>query len=123
LTFSEDLKRFSLKCEAKTQENFVDITTEVQRSVVEGSEITGAPGQPVDTGALKSSWVGRFVNPLSWTLETNTVYAKSIEDGISYSHGGTPMTLRSPVGGFGSVAATVAGFQRVVDTVVKRNQQ
>jgi hypothetical protein len=123
VTFSEDLKKFSLRCEAKTQENFVEITTEVQRAVVEGSEIVGSAGQPVDTGNLKSSWVGRFVNPLSWTLETNVVYAKSIEDGISYSRGGTPMQLRSPVGGFHSVKNTVANFGKIVDTVVKRNQQ
>jgi hypothetical protein len=123
VTFSEDLKKFSLRCEAKTQENFVEITTEVQRAVVEGSEIVGSAGQPVDTGNLKSSWIGRFVNPLSWTLETNVVYAKSIEDGISYANGGTPMQLRSPVGGFHSVKNTVANFGKIVESVVKRNQQ
>lgn len=123
MSFSDDLKRFTLKVETKTREDFVDVTTEVQRAVVEGSEIPGSPGQPVQTGNLKSSWVGRFVNPLLWTLETNVVYAKSIEDGISYAHGGTPMTLRSPVGGFHSVALTVAGFQKIVETVVQRNKQ
>jgi hypothetical protein len=123
VTFSGDLKKFSLKVEARTQEDFVDITTEVQRSLVEGSEITGAPGQPVDTGNLKSSFVSRFLSPLSWTVETNVEYAQSIEDGISYAHGGIPMTLRSPVGGFHSGKQTVAGFQKIVEVVNKRNQK
>jgi hypothetical protein len=124
VTFNEDLKRFSLKVEARTQEDFVDITTEVQRSLVEGSpDITGSAGQPVESGYLKSSFVGRFLSPLSWIIETDAPYAQSIEDGISYAHGGTPMTLRSPVGGFHSAKLTVAGFQKIVDTVNKRNQK
>jgi hypothetical protein len=120
--FAGDLKKFSLKCEATTKQDFVDITTEVQRSLVEGSELTGAPGQPVATGFLKSSFVSRFLSPLSWIIETNAPYAKSIEDGVSYAHGGTPLTLRSPVGGFYSAAKTVHGFKSIVETVVKRNQ-
>ena len=123
--FAGDLKRFGLKCEVRTQEDFVEIASEVQRSVVEGSELTGAPGQPVQSGKLKASWIPRFLSPLSWVTEVgpDTPYAKSIEDGLSYAHGGTPMTLRSPVGGFHSVALTVAGFQKIVDSVGKRNQK
>ncbi len=123
MSFDGDLKRFGLKCEVRTHEDFVGVTTEVHRSLVEGSEITGAPGQPVDEGILKGSFIPRFLSPWSWVDETNLEYAPSIEDGLSYANGGTPMTLRSPVGGFHSAKLTVAGFQKIVETVNKRNQK
>jgi hypothetical protein len=119
--FAGDLKKFSLKCEVTVLDDFVDVTNEVQRSATKGSEITGAPGVPVQSGFLLSSYIPRFLSKWSWVTETNAPYAKSIEDGASYAHGGTPLTLRSPVGGFHSVALTIAGFQRIVDTVIKRN--
>ena len=96
---------------------FTQVAQEAQRSIVEGSEITGAPGQPVDTGHLKGSWQLVFDSPNTAIIGTNVVYAESIEDGLSSAHGGTPMTLRSTTGGFHSVALTVAGFNRIVDVV------
>jgi hypothetical protein len=92
---------------------FVGTTTEVQRSIVEGSEITGAPGQPVDTGALKASWIPEFVSESEWQTTTNLDYAPIIEDNLRGA------TLRSPVGGFHSVKRTVAGFPRIVEHVAR----
>lgn len=102
------------------KDTFVGIVEEATRSVVEGSALTGAPGQPVDTGYLKASWQTVFDSPSQATIGTNTVYAPSIEDGVSYAHGGTALTLRSPVGGFHSVALTVAGMDRIKKAVVER---
>ena len=86
------------------------------RMKVEGSSITGAPGQPVDTGALRASFVDDFVSPTSWRIQTNIEYAPAIEDGIG-AHG--PITLRSKVGGHHSVKKTVAGWERIVDHVTR----
>jgi hypothetical protein len=44
---------------------------EAQRSIVEGSELTGAPGQPVDTGFLKGSWSRWYDSPTKQTIGTN----------------------------------------------------
>jgi hypothetical protein len=87
-------------------------TEEVQRSVVLGSAITGAPGQPVDTGNLKASWIGEFESATAWALTTKTEYAPFIENGEN-AYG--PFTLRSEVGGFHSVKLTRAGWGRIVD--------
>jgi hypothetical protein len=87
----------------------VQLTTE---SIVEGSPITGAPGQPVRTGNLKASWQTSFESPLSARISTNVEYALPIEEGVGRFG---PLTLRSAVGGFGSVKLTVANFDRVVE--------
>lgn len=116
---------------AMLKDSFVGIVEECTRSVVEGSELTGAPGQPVGQygpgyhngekgGYLKASWQTVFDSPSQATIGTNTEYAESIEDGLSYAHGGTPMTLRSTVGGFHSVKLTVAGAERIKQAVVAR---
>jgi hypothetical protein len=98
-----------------------DVVTECaiesKRSLVEGSEITGAPGQPVDTGFLKSSFVEERTDSLHWKLSTNAKYAAYIESGV----GNGPMTLRSKVGGFHSLAMTKnAWAERIVPVCVER---
>ncbi len=116
MSFASDLKRFSVKVEARNRRVFVGTVSEVTRSVVEGSVLTAAPGQPVDTGNLKASWHTSFDSPTQSTLSTNVVYAPAIEDGVG-PYG--PLTLRSSVGGWHSVKLTVAGFQRIVDKVTR----
>ena len=111
--FIADINKFVKKTERRAKDVFVGSTVEVRRSIVEGSELTGAPGQPVDTGTLKASWVDNFISPTEWQIETNIEYAPGIEDGVG-------ITIRSPVGGSHSVALTTAGWQRIVDHVNKR---
>jgi len=110
MSFGDDLRLFADKVEARVQDVFIGCTGEVQRSVVEGSEVTAAPGQPVDTGTLKGSWIGEFESADAWHTTTNVEYAPYIEEGVG-------MTLRSEVGGFHSVALTRGGWQKIVDTV------
>lgn len=114
MSFSADLAGFARLVVERERNVFVRTTQELQRSVVEGSEITGAPGQPVDTGTLKGSWIGEFVNEHEWQLTTNQEHAPPIEAGIGPNG---PLTIRSPVGGTHSVALTVAGFPRIVEVV------
>lgn len=110
--FADDMRRFQLDIESRTREAFVETVTEVTRSVVEGSEITGAPGQPVDTGALRASWHTEFNSPTEATLGTDLEYAPIIEDnprGVTFQNHGPH-----------SVKLTIAGFQRIVDDVARR---
>lgn len=117
MSAADDMRREIMKIEAMTQDVFVGVVAEATRSIVEGSEITAAPGQPVDTGYLKASWQTTFDSPTQATIGTNTEYAEPIEDGVG-PHG--PLTLRSAVGGFHSVKLTIAGMERIRDAVVKR---
>lgn len=98
----------------------LDVATELAKQSIQfGSPLTGALGQPVDEGTLRNSFMVERPSPTERTIATNLPYAQSIEDGLSYAHGGTPMTLRSAVGGFHSIAQTVANFDRIADAAVE----
>jgi hypothetical protein len=112
--FSDDLTKFSVKTGRLTQDVFVGCTEEVHRSIVEGSEITGAPGQPVDTGALRASWTPEFIDKDTWQDTTHLIYAPIIEDNERGA------TLRSAVGGFYSVRMTRVAWPRIVDYVTQK---
>lgn len=118
-SFARDLQRFSVTIETRSQAAFVETVAEAKRSIQEGSEITGAPGQPVDDFNLRPSWYVRFLSPLEALIATNVVYAESNEDGIARPGGG-PYIQRSAVGGRWSVAKTRAGLQRIADVVARR---
>ena len=125
MSFEDSLNAFNVKVQTRTPEIFVQVATHAHRSVQTGSATTGAPGQPVDTGNLKAAWQLNFVAPLIAEVviganQEEHKYARSIEDGISYAHGGTPLTLRSAVGGFHSVAQTIAGLPAIVEEETKR---
>lgn len=117
MTFSDDLARFTAKAEATTRRVFVGSVMEAHRSITVGSPITGAPGQPVDVGALRNSYAMSWDGPTVAEISSGMKYARVIEDGVRM---GKPITLRSKVGGFHSVKATVAGFQKIVDHVTAK---
>lgn len=99
------------------RQHFVGVVLEAHRSIKEGSELTGASGQPVQTGALRNSWVFEFPTQDSARISTNIEYAQPIEDGVGRFG---PLTLRSAVGGFHSIAMTVANIDRIVQAVKRR---
>jgi hypothetical protein len=107
--------------ESRVQRTFTESATELRRSVVEGSELTGAPGQPVVTGNLRKSWIGEFEGS-KFQLSTNVEYAPLIEDGgsdlIRYNPERTPP--RSAVGGYHSVKTTIMAWPRVAEIVAER---
>lgn len=120
-SFRSDVRRFQRLIETRSKAVFTRVTTEVQRSIVNGSELTGAPGQPVDTGTLKNSWLGEMIGAWGWQLTTNVAYAWQIEHGLRYATRGNVsgqtlqrLTLRSSVGGWHSVALTLVGFPAIV---------
>jgi hypothetical protein len=130
MSFSGDIAHFTRKVETEANDRFVRIVTETTRSIVEGSEITGSPGQPVGQygpgyhqgyvgGTLKASWHTVFESPRSALIASGglaAAYNRAIEDGVGKFG---PLTLRSTVGGFHSLKLTIAGFPRIVAAVAK----
>ena len=108
--FTEALRAFALKAKYGTREVFVRTAQLVQESVVVGSPITGAPGQPVDTGNLANSW-HLNVGQTEALLSTNVVYAPVIEDNVR----GVVFRNHGPH----SVKLTVAGFDKLVDAAAR----
>lgn len=116
--FVRDCRLHLSKTRQLNQRVFTDSVTEAYRSITVGSEITAAPGQPVQTGALLRSWVTDQQGDAHATISTGSPYAQQIEDG--YRHGYGALTLRSLVGGWHSVKLTRAGWHRIVDYVLNR---
>ena len=114
MSFAEDLAKFAAKSKALQQAHFINTASAVKDSIVNGSPVTGAPGQPVDTGNLKNSWQLTFDGPADATVSTNVEYAPVIEDNVRGA------TLRSQVGGFHSVKLTVGGFERLAETEARK---
>jgi len=118
MTFSDDINRHRTNTRKAMRDTFIASVQEVQKSIVEGSQITTAPGQPVDTGQLKGSWVPEFISDTVWRTTTNVVYAPGIEDQVG-PHGA--ITLRSARGGFHSVRLTRTGWPRIVEIMALRH--
>jgi len=113
-TFTDQLAAFQRKMDRRLNDVFVGTAVAVKGSVVDGSAITAAPGQPVQTDALKLSWQLDFETPTRALVSTKIVYAPVIEHNLRGA------TLRSAVGGFHSVAYTIAGFERLVESEVAK---
>lgn len=124
--FSRALELFAVKAKFATHEVFVRSAQLAHESIKVGSQISGAPGQPLDTGALRNSWI-LDVGATEATITTNIAYAPVIENGVRAAYdargvqpvrkrqaeGGTPRR-KSTVGGPHSVKLTINGFGRIV---------
>jgi len=146
MSFRSDLNEFANKLLQRQQDLFIKTANEIERSIVLGSEITGAPGQPVQGsvilgegemysghpedrqgGRLRDSWTPEFVERWVWEFYTNVEYAEAIEEGQQRPYttrsgkhvSPRRMKLRSAVGGFHSVKLTVAGFDLIVERVAE----
>jgi hypothetical protein len=130
MTFADDLMRWNLKIQTQSRAVFNGTVGAAYESVVNGSPVTGAPGQPVGQygpgyhegdvgGELKSSWQKERLGPWLAQVITNNPYAKSNEDGIARPGGG-PYVQRSTVGGRHSVKLTALGIQKLVDDEVRK---
>jgi hypothetical protein len=78
-------------------------------SIKFGSVVTGAPGQPVETGHLLDSWHLQRIAPYLGRWISTVEYASVIEDNFRGAQ------LRSHWGGFHSVKMTRHGFKQIVD--------
>jgi len=114
--FGDDLDRFNRKLREKPEEFIDRATDEVFNSIVNGSSLTGAPGQPVRSGALKRSWVKRRTSPGTSEVVTDSLYARTIED--LFGRFGQ-IQIRSAVGGGHSVKMTQAAWDRIIRKVLQ----
>ena len=118
MTFQSDIARFNALILRRGDDLHLRTSELLYESVVEGSSITGAPGQPVQKGQLRTGWQLTFPRKMFSSLLTKTIYAPGIELAKSMKTGKT-LTLRSSVGGFHSVKLTRAGFKRIVLAAMK----
>jgi hypothetical protein len=105
---------------------FVRCVAAVGESIKVGSPVTGAPGQPVDQGALIGSWQESFPEEWVGRNATNMEYAPPVEEGQQEPYttaSGREVTPRAmvfgPVGGAHSVALTRANWPQLADSVVR----
>lgn len=125
--FRDDVHAFAIEVEAADKAIFVETAVLAHESIVNGSPLTGSPGQPVDTGALKASWHLELGEDEA-SITTPIAYAPIIEDGLRSAYdpsgdapprprtkGGVRTHIKSTVGGHQSVALTVAGIDRLIE--------
>ncbi len=117
MSFTDDVNRFKGKVDARLKALHDGVVLTAFASIKEGSPITGAPGQLVDTGDLKSSWINTIESPLTNLIATKLIYAEQMETG---TRAGRALIQRSPTGGFHSVALTRAAWPRIVAYVTER---
>lgn len=79
-------------------------------SIVEGSALSGAPGQPVDTAELRDSWTAVAEGPATRLIKSDAVHAIAVE----YNWGGVQYQNHGPH----SRALTVHAFPRILDHAV-----
>lgn len=128
MSWEQDIDRYTVKLnEAVPKHLLPGVTSELYASIVDGSPLTGSPGQPVGQygpgyhpgevgGDLRTSWQIEFLSPDTARVITNSQHAKQNEDGIARPSQGTYIQ-RSTVGGRHSVALTLASAQKIVDKV------
>jgi hypothetical protein len=123
MEFSDRLRSRAIELRRLPDDVFAGVVYEAKRSIVEGSEITAAPGQPVDVSNLKTSWHDERPSRDTARIITNCEYALPVEEGIG-PHGpvvyGAAGHGRSTVGGSHSVKLTIAGMSRIVAFVVAK---
>lgn len=120
MSFESELAAFAAKAKQRERELFVNVVSAVKDSIVNGSPITGAKGQPVVTGNLRDSFQVEFESPEVALISTNVAYARTIEEntrGATIPKGGPK---GSKVGGPHSIKQTVAGFARLLDAEVAK---
>lgn len=134
MSFAADLNRFAAKVQALPPLVLAGVTTRMHQSIVgtgQPDPLTGAPGQPVDTGFLKDSWT-IAITPSEGRIETNVAYARVIEDNnpAAYNSAGATNeranpdgisrpSVKSKVGGNHSVKLTLAAADRIQAQVVR----
>lgn len=77
--WAADLLAWGKANEAMGAQLHRDVADAAYLSIVQGSSVTGAPGQPVDTGELRDSWKMRFLSPTLIEIYTTNPYARAIE--------------------------------------------
>ena len=108
-SFQKSLREFVALANSREERLFQAVSARVGKSIMYGDKSTGAPGQPVRSGALLASWVeeGDFGTRLVHWI-SRLKYASVIEHNLRGA------ILRSKVGGFHSVKLTMMAWKRIV---------
>lgn len=112
MTFTGDIRRFTLKLNARERDIFTGVVDLTHDSIQNGSAITAAPGQPVDTGNLRDSWQKRYESSSVALVATKVEYAPYVEENVR----GVTFKNHGPH----SVKLTVASFDRIVEHVTRK---
>ena len=117
--FEPPIRDLAVKIDKRSRDVTLNAYLDTLHAVTFGDAVTGAPGQPVDTGNLRGSWPAhsQMMGPYEALVGTNVEYAPAIEEGVG-PHG--PMRLKSSVGGFHSVAMIRSGWERLVASVAAK---
>jgi len=137
MSFAADVKRFVFRTQRLTRDVYVGTATRVHASIKgdasgQPDPVTGAPGQPADTGYLKASWI-LAIGANEANITTNVAYAPAIEYGDKsyYDDRGKTLTpaerkarggtgIKSKIGGNHSVKLTIAGASALQADEVRR---
>ena len=122
MSFSDEVQRFVDEAKARVELVGGKCADAVFESVVHGSPVSGAPGQP-DSGDergydLIASWERKRIGETEWLIGTKLHYAPWMEEMLMPS--GKALTQRSSVGGPHSVKLTVAAWPQIVEHTVKQ---
>lgn len=113
--FKRQLKRLPQLIKKREERLYMYMMDEIEMSIKYGSNVTGAPGQPVQTGNLLNSWKRKgSARRRDYRLVSNLVYAPIIEDNFRGAQ------LRSPVGGFHSVKITFLNLRYIAAEQIDR---
>jgi hypothetical protein len=114
------LRELPQRATVVVEEVFPEVAVVAHSELKFGGPITGAPGQPVDTGNLRNSVSLEFETPTLAHISIPVEYAEAVEDGVG-PHG--PVKYgKSGVGGSHSMALVILGIQPITDTVVARRK-
>lgn len=112
MSFADQMNAFVAKSKKNLGAIREGTDDEMFRSIVDGSELTGAPGQPVGkSGKLRDSWT-QEKSATDTVTSSDAPYATAVEENwgnVDYSNHG-PHSLK----------ITVVAFPRVVEAVAQR---
>jgi hypothetical protein len=120
LGFADAVRKFADETMAKEQAIFEAVVELAYESIVNGSMLTGSPGQPESTrqdppwGHLKDSWTVTYRGNTAH-IHTGHPGARTIEKGTRL---GKSLVLHYGNGGFHSVELTKAGFMHLVSAAI-----
>ena len=122
VAFRAQLDKWVATVDRRARSLFGNVVDAAHRSIVYGSPLTGAPGQPIDTRMLRESWKVIYessevalitVKPLA-ADPTPVIYAPFMELGFGPDGPINLLFLRGPYGGFHSVKLTKANIDKIV---------
>lgn len=119
--WSMGLNRFQQQIDAFAVDLLPELGALMHQSIVYGSPLTGAPGQPEDEGDLRRSWRIEYPTPSQVAVVTDSPYARFNEDGAR--QGGKPYIQRSAIGGRYSVRLTRRALDRLVVQAAKNTSR